>query len=55
MGWLFFVAYSGLTFQGLNYGGGSDLWNVSKADYKKFVAVSSQAQSKLHESEPLRV
>ena len=41
LGWLFLVAFAALLLQSLQYGGGSDLWNVSKANYKLFRKVSS--------------
>ncbi|KAL8676919.1 MAG: hypothetical protein Q9224_007240, partial [Gallowayella concinna] len=36
LGWAFMVALSALLINVLQYGGGSDLWNVSKADWKLF-------------------
>ncbi|KAL9582108.1 MAG: hypothetical protein Q9212_003489 [Teloschistes hypoglaucus] len=36
LGWIFLVAYAGMIIQSINYGGCTDLWNVSKANYKRF-------------------
>ncbi|KAI9654364.1 MAG: hypothetical protein M1821_006680 [Bathelium mastoideum] len=36
LGWMFLVALAGLMLKSLKYGGGNDLWNVSKATYAKF-------------------
>ncbi|KAL8800035.1 MAG: hypothetical protein Q9200_007372 [Gallowayella weberi] len=36
LGWAFMVAHSALLINVLQWGGGSDLWNVSKADWKLF-------------------
>ena len=38
---MFLVALAGLLFEGLHYGGGSDLWDVSKAKYTVFKKVST--------------
>lgn len=44
---MFLVALAGLLFESLNYGGGSDLWNVSKAKYAVFKKVSTQLRDHL--------
>ncbi|KAK0513519.1 hypothetical protein JMJ35_004505 [Cladonia borealis] len=36
IGWIFLVVLASLLLEGLNCGGGSDLWNVSKAKYAVF-------------------
>ncbi|MCJ1460422.1 hypothetical protein MMC28_010804 [Mycoblastus sanguinarius] len=36
LGWMFLVALAGLLLDGLDYGGCTDLWNVSKANFAVF-------------------
>ncbi|KAL6712882.1 hypothetical protein ACLMJK_009594 [Lecanora helva] len=36
LGWVFLVVLGGLMIKGLDYGMGSDMWNVSKAKHKHF-------------------
>ncbi|KAF6218247.1 hypothetical protein HO133_006209 [Letharia lupina] len=36
LGWMFEIALTGLLFKAINYGGGTDLWNVSKSKYMHF-------------------
>ena len=42
LGWVFLVVLAGLMIKGLDYGLGTDLWNVSKANHVRFTKVSSQ-------------
>lgn len=41
LGWIFEVALAGLLLKGIDYGGGTDLWNVSKAQYAHFTNVNT--------------
>ena len=45
LGWIFEIALTGLLFKAIHYGGGTDLWNVSKANYMHFTKVSSWSLS----------
>ena len=45
LGWLFEIALTGLLFKAIHYGGGTDLWNVSEADYTHFTKVSTWSLS----------
>lgn len=39
LGWVGMVALAGLMFKALGYGGGVDLWNVSKVQHVRFTKV----------------
>ena len=41
IGWFFEIALIGLLLRSIDYGGGTDLWNVSKANYMHFTKVST--------------
>ena len=41
------MALVGLLFKATDYGGGTDLWNVSKATYKHFTKVNTLFLSNL--------
>lgn len=41
LGWMFEIALTGLLFKAVSYGGGTDLWNVSKSKYMHFTKVST--------------
>ena len=43
LGWIFEIALAGLTLKAIDYGGGTDLWNVSKAKYVHFKEVNTQS------------
>ena len=45
MGWIFEIALTGLLFKAIDYGGGTDLWNVSKENYMHFTKVSALSLS----------
>ena len=41
MGWIFEVALAGLIIKAIDYGGGTDMWNVSEAKHMQFNKVSN--------------
>ena len=42
VGWIFEIALVGLLLKATEYGGGTDMWNVSRADVLHFVKVSTR-------------
>ena len=41
LGWAGLIALSSLMLKSLDYGGGVDIWNVTKADAKRFTEVTA--------------